>query len=156
MNKGVIKTILKLEVKEMFRMKEAIKHNALMIWIYLCISELVSKNAFIANNFAGFYKVNFFISSLSSLWMILFGAILMRINAKKNKSTRIDSIIKYSNYIKWGALSMMFYQSIFICITLFNIQSNFIEIFGMLMFLNLYVNVLFGMKYILSSALFAD
>lgn len=156
MDKGVIKTIFKLEVKRMFMMKEVVRINVLLIGIYLCISEIVSKNSLMGDNFAGFYKVSFFISSLSSLWMILFGTILMRINLKKNKSININSIIKLSNYIKWGILSTMFYQLAFVCTTLFDIQSNFMEIFGTLMFLNLYVNVLFGMKYISSSTLFVD
>ena len=99
MNKGVIKTILKLEIKDMLKMREAVKANMVLICIYLCVAEVASKNSLISNNLEGFYKANLFISSLSSLWMILFGTALMRINSKKNKDINIDTILKFSNYI---------------------------------------------------------
>lgn len=154
MNKGVVKTILKLEIKDMFKMREAVKANMVLICIYLCVAEVASKNSLISNNFEGFYKANLFISSLSSLWTILFGTALMRINSKKNKDINIDTILKFSNYIKWGVFSAIIYQVIFISIRLSNIQDNFIKVFGTLMFMNLYINIIIGIKYISANSLF--
>lgn len=154
MNKGVVKTILKLEIKDMFKMREAVKANMVLISIYLCVAEIASKNSLISNNFEVFYKANLFISSLSSLWMILFGTALMRINSKKNKDINIDTILKFSNYIKWGVFSAIIYQVIFISIRLSNIQDNFIKVFGTLMFMNLYINIIIGIKYISANSLF--
>ena len=86
--------------------------------------------------------------------MILFGTALMRINSKKNKDINIDTILKFSNYIKWGVFSVIIYQVIFISIRLSNIQDNFIKVFGTLMFMNLYINIIIGIKYISANSLF--
>ena len=51
MNKGVVKTILKLEIKDMFKMREAVKANMVLICIYLCVAEVASKNSLISNNY---------------------------------------------------------------------------------------------------------
>ena len=56
MNKGVIKTILKLEIKDMLKMREAVKANMVLICIYLCVAEVASKIAEYLTILKGFIK----------------------------------------------------------------------------------------------------
>lgn len=151
MNEITILEILKKEVVDTFKEKNAIKKNLFLIILYCILAYMISHSSHLASNLHNLYRFNIFITSISTSWMIGFTSIFLKYTSKKNNNNNYKHMISYCRYCKLSVLSTITFQTIFIFIKIFKIMNPFILIFGMFIFLNSFMNLYFAVTIMINS-----
>lgn len=146
MENKIITEFIKREILEAFQSKEVVNRNLIIIAIECILAYFLSKNNQLSEVAIPFYQFQMFLTTTTIVFVSCINSILIKYNAKKNNTSNYSYILKYSQYLKFGVFSGMFFQLVFILIKVLKVKSNFITILGFLVFLNTFLNLLFSVN----------